>query len=464
MPQPPFAPIVSPAHATFPWQAAIRAGLLALLFMAANANAATVHSLKQAEELALAHNAGLAAARARARAAAEIPPQAGSLPDPVVSLNVMNLPADTWSLTQENMTQIQLGIAQALPFPGKLDLAREAASQRAMAASEQASEWRLRLLRDVRLRWWRIWWLDKAIALLARNQELLRGLVRTAETRYATGKGLQQDVLLAQVELSGLSERRRDLIARRKREAAALVALMGGGVRLPAPLPASPAAAGKETAMPPAATIERLARKRRPLLLALAREREAKQAEVALAGKDRWPDFKLGAAWGFRSGVNPANGRARADLASVMLSMSLPLYAGDKQDRKLAQRKAERAGAELDLQDAMLRVDAEIEAALADWRAARDRARLFAQGILPQARQTSASMLAGYQTGKVDFLNLVRAQLAEFDAEIRYWREISRQQQALARLLAAAGLASPDEWQTPTPAATPSRTHAGAQR
>ncbi len=435
-----------PSFAIPAWPASRKRGAATLIALTmallpasahADENDAVVRSLQQLETLALAHNAGLAAARARARAAAEIPPQAGSLPDPVLSLKALNLPADTWSLTQENMTQIQLGVTQAIPFPGKLDLAREAASRRALAAGEQSAEWRLRLLRDVRLRWWRIWWLDKAIALLQRDRELLRGLVRTAEIRYATGKGLQQDVLLAQVELSRLGEQRRDLIARRESEAASLIALAGGGVSLPARLPeTTPASA----APPPFSELQRLARQRRPLLRALAREAEAKQAEVELADKDRWPDFSIGAAWGFRSCANPANGRARANLASIMLSMSLPIHADEKQDRKLAQRKAEHAGAELDMRDAILRVDAEIKAALADWRAARDRARLFAQGILPQARQTTASMLAGYQTGKVDFLNLVRAQLAEFDAEIRYWREISRERQARARLLAAVGL------------------------
>ncbi|MDX8402524.1 MAG: TolC family protein [Mariprofundaceae bacterium] len=417
-----------------------------LVPMAALAAPADPLTLQAAERLALAGNARLAAEQARARALAEIPAQAGSLPDPVISLGALNLPADSWSLTQENMTQIRIGVSQAFPFPGKLDLAREAAEQRAMAADEMVAERRLRLLRDVRLHWWRLWWLDKAIRLVRRNQALLRGLVRTAETRYATGQGLQQDVLLAQLELSNLSERERDLVAARHRTAAAMNALIGRRADAMILIQENTETTPEGIQPPDGETLKRLARKRRPLLVALARRAAAAKRETELAEKDEWPDFRLDAGWGFRSGVNPASGRTRADLASITLSMSVPLYAGSKQDRRVAQRKAEHAGTELDRQDAIWRVDAEIEAALADWNSARDRARLFAQGILPQARQTTASMLAGYQTGKVDFLNLVRAQLAGFDAEIRYWREVSRQQQAIARLLAASGAASTDEW------------------
>ncbi|MDX8391157.1 MAG: hypothetical protein R8K53_01110, partial [Mariprofundaceae bacterium] len=74
-----------------------------------------------------------------------------------------------------------------------------------------------------------------------------------------------------------------------------------------------------------------------------------------------------------------------------------------------------------------------------DMRIARNQVQLFEKGILSQARQTTASMLAGYQVNKVDFLNLVRAQLSEFNMDIQYWQQVSLAEQAKARLAAAAG-------------------------
>jgi len=81
----------------------------------------------------------------------------------------------------------------------------------------------------------------------------------------------------------------------------------------------------------------------------------------------------------------------------------------------------------------------EIDAAASDLRITREQLSLFRQGIIPQARQTTASMLAGYQVNKVDFLNLVRAQLSEFNNDMQQWQIFARVHQSEARLAAAAG-------------------------
>ena len=84
-------------------------------------------SVEDAVDLALMHNPRLAAMDAQATALGHLPPQAGALPDPIVSLNALNLPVDTFSLDQEPMTQMQLAVSQSLPFPGKRKLRRSAA-------------------------------------------------------------------------------------------------------------------------------------------------------------------------------------------------------------------------------------------------------------------------------------------------------------------------------------------------
>lgn len=395
-------------------------------------------TLDRAETMALSDNPALAAAGAETEALAAMPPQVGSLPDPTLSMNALNLPVNSFSASAADMSQLQLGISQAIPFPGKLGLRAEAAERMAEAAVSNRDEFRLMLLRNVRLLWWNLAYLDKAIDIVRDNQALLRSLVRISETKYKTGSGLQQDVLLAQLELSHLLERELMLNSERATQAAALNALLGRSadrpIELPATLPDT-----IETA-PDVASLKAWAREHRPLLQALSHKFDASDSRVALAEKDYYPDFKLGAAYGFRQGRSPATGMNRPDMASVMLSMSLPIYTGSKQDRAVEQRKAERARAGFERQDAIYRVDAEIDAAATELATAIEQLTLFRQGILPQAHQTTASMLAGYQVNNVDFLNLVRARLAEFNNDIRYWQQISKTHQAEARLLAAAGL------------------------
>jgi len=415
--------------------------LLTLLPFAVNAADEAPLTLAAAEAQARTNNPALAGAVAGAEAQAAIPPQVGSLPDPVLSLGALNLPVDSFSTSQEAMTQMQVGISQALPFPGKLGLKRQAAEKMAEAAAESSLEFRLILLRNVRIAWWNLAWLDKTLAIIERNRTLLRNLVQIAETRYKTGKGLQQDVLLAQLELSKLMERQMELQASREKQAATLNALLGRPAATAVVLPPMPEA---DAVCPDIATMKAWAHEHRPLLASMRLKEAAAGDMVALADKAYYPDFKLGAGYGYRRGTNP-NGTNRADLASVQLSLNLPIFTGDRQDRLVDQRRAEQAQAEFSRQDAVNQVDAEIDAAAADLRAAAKRIALFRQGILPQARQTTASMLAGYQVNSVDFLNLVRAQLNEFNTDIQFWQQVAMAQQASARLLAAAGMEDPNK-------------------
>jgi len=395
-------------------------------------------TVRQAEQIAVNNNPALAAVGAQAEAMAAIPSQVGSLPDPKISFKTMNLPVDSFSTTQENMTQLQLGFSQAFPFPGKLGLKAEAAERMATSALQNSQEFRLVLLRNTRIHWWNLAYLDKALSIIRRNQDLLRNLVKIAETKYKTGKGLQQDVLLAQLELSKLLERELKLQGARQRQSATLNALLGRPANTIITIPHHQVAI-IDTDQVDVEGLKQWAREHRPMLLAMDARVQAADSMVALAEKDYYPDFNIGADYGFRQGINPANRKSRPDFASIMLTMTLPLYSDSKQGKAVDQRLAEKARAQFSRQDAANRVDADIDAAATDLSIAHNQVLLFEKGILPQARQTTASMLAGYQVNKVDFLNLVRAQLSEFNTDIQYWQQLSALHQAEARLAAAAG-------------------------
>lgn len=393
-------------------------------------------SLSDAVAIAVADNPGLAAMRARAEAMAAIPEQQGTLPDPVLSFNALNFPVDTFSRSQEGMTQLQIGLGQKFPFPGKLGLREDAASAEARAAGKEVEESRLWLVRNVRNRWWRLFYIDQALTIIDNNKELLRQFVEIAQTKYKVGKGLQQDVLLAQLELSKLLDQEIRLAGMRRNEEARLNALLNWPTErrlLLAPLPDE-----RLPALRAETLLHRQAETSRPLLLAQQHRIDAARSRVELAKKDYYPDFNLGVAYGFRDGLNP-DGSARADMASLRLSMNLPLYSGSKQDKAVDQRNSELLQQNYKLADTREQIFAQISQAVADYRRASEQVMLFKRGIIPQSRQTVDSMLAGYQVNKVDFLNLVRAQLTLYNYEIQYWLSFTSAHQALATLESVVG-------------------------
>ncbi len=234
-----------------------------------------------------------------------------------------------------------------------------------------------------------------------------------------------------------LLDRKLQLQAKRRATAASLNALLDRPANTQIYLPRQ-----EHTVLPSVADADTLfaqAGANRPLLAEQRKLISAARSRLDLAKKDYLPDFKLGVAYGFRSGSNP-DGRSRDDFASVLFSLNLPLYSGRKQDKAVEQRQSELIRAKNALGAAHTQTFADIEQSPAEYQRAREQVSLYRDGIIPQARQTVASMLAGYQVNQVDFLNLVRTQIMLYNYETDQWQALSEANRALARLAASVGL------------------------
>ncbi len=392
--------------------------------------------LEQAVQDAVAGNPGLAAIRARYEALAAIPSQQSTLPDPVLSFGALNLPTDSFDLDQENMTQMQVGLSQKFPFPGKLALKEESAALEAEAALGLVDEARLNLIKNARRTWWDIFYLTRSLEIIRSNQNLLRATVAAARTKYEVGKGLQQDVLLAQVELTRLMDRELSVANAMEKKKAELAALLDRPAEAgcftvgDSPLPELPA-------IPEPAELEAQSLTNRPGLAALEKKTQAAEKRIELARKQYYPDFTVGAAYGYRQ--DTPDGRDRSDLASFRVSINLPIWTGSKLDQAVAQRTSESLAAKHRLREYRDRVLADIVSNYSEYTSTSDQAELYRTSLIPQAEQTAAAMLKGYQVNKVDFLNVVRAQLGLYNYKITYWQRLSSAFKALAGLEAATG-------------------------
>lgn len=408
--------------------------LLLACRIAAGADQAVL-SLQSATELAVQDNPDLAQIQARAQAMAAIPSQEGALPDPQLSFNAMNLPIDTFSLEKEDMAQLGFGISQAIPFPGKLALREQAAAFEAEAASQNVTELRWRLLSEVKKTWWLIFYLDHALQIVDNNYTLLKQFVEIARTKYEVGEGLQQDVLLAQLELSKLLDQRLMLNASRNNAAASLNALLDKPaneiVRLPDKVELHLPTLKREN------LLYQQAETSRAILEGNRQGINAAQSRLDLAKKGYLPDFTVDASYGARA--NTPSGIHRSDMLSLNLGINVPIFAAQKQAKAIDQRTSELMQQRYALKDEWNKVRSQITQGYNDYRRAKDQVVLFETGIVPQARQTVASMLAGYQVNKVDFLNLVRSQITLFEYETQYWKAFTEAQQALAQTAQAVG-------------------------
>lgn len=397
-----------------------------------------VLSVETAIEAAVRDNPGLAEMRSRYAAMAEIPSQAGALPDPVLSFAAMNLPMDTFNRDQEAMTQMQLGFSQLFPFPGKRGLREQAAEFEARAAFFSIDEMRLRLINQVVSKWWQVYYLDRAVDTVESNRLLLAQFIEVARTKYETGTGLQQDVLLAQLELSKLLDQEVQIESLRRNQAIRLNVLMDRTPQAVVQLPE--VVADSLPAILSENELYRLAEAARPLLKNLEQAVAAASTRLDLAKRNYYPDFNVSVTYGNRAGRNPPPiGGSRSDFLSFMVGIKIPLYSGRKQSRAVSQRSSEVQRQRYSLMDEKSQVMADISSAVTDYRRAQAQLSLFADGIVPQAGQTVQSMLAGYQVSEVDFLNLVRSQVTLFNYELQYWKALTEANQALSWLQSVVG-------------------------
>lgn len=396
-------------------------------------------TLGRAVEIALGANPHLAAVAARAAALQAVPSQARTLPDPVLGLNAMNLPVDSFNLHQEPMTQIQLTFSQQIPYPGKRQLLADAAGYEAEAGAARAEDARLELAGQVRATWWRLFQYDRALEIVSQNTRLMRDFIQIAQARYRVGDGLQQDVLLAQLELSRLLERELRLNGMRARAESALSALLHRPADRTIVVPPVP-----DNMMlpdiPADAELVRAALADRPALGAQQALMGAARARLSLAELNLRPNLMVGAGYGLRQGDDPFRGVGRPDFLSLMFGVTVPLYAESKQRKAIEQQSHEVTRQEFAYEDALRSIQAAISGHSADYEAAREQVTLLETAIIPQAQQTTASMLAGYRVNEVDFLNVVNSQITLYNSQINYWEALSTAKAALAMLAASAGM------------------------
>ncbi|RMF58173.1 MAG: TolC family protein [Calditrichaeota bacterium] len=411
--------------------------LMLLLFAAPSMLAQDENKLVLSEIIqeALQRNPDLQAAEKRYQAALAKIPQAGALPDPMLSLNVLNLPVKTFVFDQEPMSGKQIAFTQKFPFPGKLGVKENIARENAAVLEAQVSELKNQLIRQVKIVFYELCLVDKSIETVDKNTRALEEFVRITETRYSVGKGLQQDVLRAQVELSKMLDQRIKLRQKRETLEARLNILLNREVGTPVPPSPKLSFIPFSTSLD---SLQRLSEQHRPLLQAWQAVIRENEQKVRLARKGYLPDFSLTLGYTQRDVLQ--NGAGGADFFTGKVNIQLPLYFWRKQRKQVEETRYMLSSFQQKYQQVRNEVFGSLDKSLEDVHQYARLINLFQTGIIPQAMQSLQSAMAGYQTDKVDFLTLITNQINLFNFELDYYRVLSGYYKALADMEAATGV------------------------
>jgi cobalt-zinc-cadmium efflux system outer membrane protein len=362
-------------------------------------------------------------------------PQAGALPDPQLSLNLLNMPVNTFDFNQEPMTGKQIALMQMFPFPGKQGLREDIAKSTADISQAKNRELKNQLIKNIKQTYYDVFFIDQSIATVQKNSTVLQDFIHIAESKYTVGKGLQQDVLKAQVELSKLEEKSINLKQKRQAATARLNALLNrpAGTTLGKTVIPEPDSLNLELAY-----LQIQADKNRPLLRAWDSMLQQSTKKVDLAKKEYLPDFKLGIAYTQRDKLE--NGMGGIDYLSGLVSVDIPLYFWRKQNKKVEETRYNQDMVQESYRNVQNQVYSELDKTLSEVEKNYRLLELYKSGIIPQATQSLNAAIAGYQTNKIDFLTLLNNQLTLFNFELDYDRFLSDYSKSMAGLEAATGV------------------------
>ena len=338
---------------------------------------------------------------------AEIP-LAGSLENPQLSLGLANLPVDTFDFDQEPMTQKQIYISQKIPWFGKLSLAEKIATLNASQQEFIFESNQLRVIREISQTWYELGFIRYNLSIIASLEEIIQQTLKIAETKYYTGKGLQQDILTAQVRLSGLIDERISLEGKRQQYESDMAELLNSDDHFNSSSTQYESIA--IPSLPPRNELIDKALSQNPDFTALLISREIAAHRVALAEKDYGTDMNFRLGYGQRE-EDPVSGNDRADFFSATVSFSLPVWQSTRQDSALEAMEKRNRAAEKNILSFRKTLPHRVDGLLAEISTAIETHMLFKNALILQAEQLAESSLAAYSVGKLDFNTMLNARV-----------------------------------------------------
>jgi outer membrane protein TolC len=377
-------------------------------------------TLDKAIQLAIENDPWLKGAEYRQQALESRAIVAGQLPDPKLSLGAVNLPTDTFDFDQEPMTQLKVGVSQQFPRGKTRALKQQQLEQR----SEQTVYQRENRKAMVTLTVTQLWleWLrqQKTIALIEKDRSLFEDLAEIVNANYASalGKTQQHDIIQAQVELTRLEDRLYRL------SEAADIHLAKLNEWLPIPIHTINHSTLPELTIKPSLLMNDTGSNnikaqhflQHPKVLQLDQQIAANTTAMQLAKQQYKPQWGVNTSYAFRDD-DPA-GRDRADFFSVGVTLDLPLFTANRQDKQVDASIAETEASKTEKWQLLRSFMAKANQAKAKLQRLEQRQQLYQTRLLKEIHEQVEASLTAYTNDNTDFNQVVRARITELNSRI----------------------------------------------
>jgi len=389
-------------------------------------------NLKTAEQLALTNDPMVKSYLASSRAFDNQSVADDTLPDPKFRLGMFNLPVDSFSTTQEPVTQLRLGVQQAFPKGDTLEYKQQQSQWLSKSSLSRADDENLKIIRDLREVYLNLYYETQAEKIINNSRALFKSLVNITEAHYAAGRVKQQDVLRADLELARLDDRVTNTLGKQD-EYRALLSQWLGELAYQDIDEGFPVLAD----IPDTTDINSLLTKH-PAVRTESSKVKASRSMIAMAKQDYSPGVNAFVEYRKRFGENP-DGSDRADMLAAMVTLDIPLFTGNRQDKQVSANIEKSNAAQFQLDNKLRVLKRMLEKDMAVYKRLGQREKLYSEELLASAKNNANASLSAYQSGVTEFTTLMRSRITELDVVLADLRIRVDRSRAKARLLYLTG-------------------------
>lgn len=397
--------------------------LLSLLPLVASAE---VLSLQQAVEKAVSQDDWLISSQQKENAIRALSQGMTALPDPKINVGLLNMPTDSFDFNQEAMTQFNVSVSQMFPAGDTLRLTGEKYAVQGDQMPLMRDNRRAMLAMEVSNLWLTAYSYEESIKLVKQNRILFEQLHEVVESSYSSayGRAKQQDLVRSELELIKLDHRLTQLSQAKENALKKLsqyilptmadqntadqdITLKTTGE----PIMVTPSNILSSNSLALAARLSL-----HPLVRIVDVQSNTAQIDKSIAEQKYKPEWGVTLGYGYRG--DDLSGKDRADLASIAVSVSVPIFSSSRQD---AQVKAASLQVESFLSEKQLVLNelmAKYRVLTSDITLLDQRIRLYQTKLLPSYRESAQAMLNAYTSNDGVFSDVVQARIATLNAHI----------------------------------------------
>lgn len=352
--------------------------------------------------------------------------QVKSLPDPTARFTYFGENIETRVGPQER----KLGASQKIPFPAKLALKGKANSKRAQMLQRQYEAMKREIIKNVKFIFYDIFWMDKAIQITEEEKIILESLEKVAQRHYEVHRAPQQDVVKVQVELSRLIDKL--FLFRQNRKS--LVSKLNSILNRSQDSECEKIADLSLNEFPyPCDKLQEIASSLNPELSAADLNIQRAEYEKSLAQLDYVPDVTFSIDYipvGGGHTTHPEDGK---DSWMVTAAINIPLWF-QKLGAQLKEKEALLESAKKNQENIKNTVEYEVDDMCLKISTYKDIISLYKTALIPQTEQSFEVAKIGYESGKVDFLNLLDAERVLLQTRLAYYKAMVDYQKSIAYL------------------------------